>query len=87
MTGKSGPSNPQTIKAGINRVQFIFLIAPIRLSNNARREFHDVYAQGFEARTQCWLRQRLTAFPGAFNALRIPLFMRAMNLVAGSRGR
>jgi hypothetical protein len=29
----SGSNDAQTVKAGVNRVQFIFLIAPIRLSN------------------------------------------------------
>jgi hypothetical protein len=30
---RTGANDAQTVKAGVNRVQFIFLIAPIRLSN------------------------------------------------------
>lgn len=35
----------QTVKAHMNSVQFIFLIAPIRLSNTACRNLPDAWAQ------------------------------------------
>lgn len=37
---KIGLSNSPTIKAGTNRVQFIFLIAAIRLCNESRASTH-----------------------------------------------
>ena len=35
---KASSNDRQTVKAGVNRVQFIFLIAPIRLPNTGSRE-------------------------------------------------
>lgn len=48
MTWKASPSNFKTIKGGISRVQFIFLMAPIRLSNNPQREFHGLGTHSFD---------------------------------------
>jgi hypothetical protein len=38
---ESDSDDSQTVKAPINSVQFIFLIAPIRLSNTARHELRE----------------------------------------------
>jgi hypothetical protein len=37
---ESGSNDPPTVKAAGNRVQFIFLIAPIRLGNTHGRELN-----------------------------------------------